>query len=128
LKKKLKEFDKSMQDGARMQIMSEAQAVELKRELEDLKRQSGAREEQAVDRQEQRGAEVAMLCNEVGDVKRRCDDFEDFLQQGQLAWQECAPEVVGLKKEVTESKKKSADVEKLKKDVELMRVDMESSW
>jgi hypothetical protein len=28
-------------------------AVELKRELEDLKRQSGAREEQAVDRQEQ---------------------------------------------------------------------------
>jgi hypothetical protein len=114
LKKKLKEFDKSMEDGARMQILSEAQAVELKRELENLKRQSGAREKQVVDRQEQGGAEVAMLCNEVGDLKRRCDDFEDFLQQGQLAWQECAPEVVGLKKEVRESKKKSADVENFK--------------
>jgi hypothetical protein len=38
LKKKLKEFYKSIKDGARMQILSEAQAVELKRELEDLKR------------------------------------------------------------------------------------------
>jgi hypothetical protein len=71
---------------------------------------------------------VAILCNEVGDLKKRCDCIEHFLQLGQLAWQECAPEVAGLKKEVRESKKKSADVEKLKKDVELMRVDMESSW